>query len=98
MVSKVIYPRSTSKNQKLACGSYVKLQQLHSSSVFPVYLAIGRFVVDNETAARTIMTMITGVDSAAFDGVMISKRAHATIGARADLTDRVRGTYQKNQR
>ena len=56
--------------------------------MFPVYLAIGRFAVDNETAATTIMTMINGVDSAAFDGATLSKRARATIGARADLNIR----------
>ena len=83
MVFEVIYPQSMSvlvepcRGQNLACGSYVKLQQLRSSSVFTVYLAIGRFAVDNETAATTIMTMITGVDSAVFDGVRISKRACA---------------------
>ena len=91
MVSEVIYPRSTSVlvepcgSQNLVFGSYVRLQQLRSSSVFSVYLAIGRFAVDNETAATTIITMITGVDSAAFDGVTISKRAHATTDARADF-------------
>ena len=94
MVSEVIYPRSTSVlvepcgSQNLACGSCVKLQQLRSSSVFPVYLMIGRFAVDNETTATTIMTMIADVDSATFDGVTISKRAHATIGAQADLNIR----------
>ena len=94
MVSEVIYPRSTSVlvepcgSQNLACGSYVKLQQLRSSSVFPVYLVIKRFAVDNETSDTTIMTMITGAGSAAFDSVRISKRARAKIGARADFNIR----------
>ena len=56
--------------------------------MFPVYLAIGRFAVDSETVATPIMTMITGADSAAFDGVTISKRARAMIGARADFNIR----------
>ena len=57
MASKEIHPQSTSVlvepcgSQNLICGSYVRLQQLRSSSVFPVYLAIGRVAVDNEIAA-----------------------------------------------
>ena len=91
VVFEVIYPWSTSVlvepcgSQNLACGSYIKLQRLCSSSVFPVYLAIRRFAVDNEAAETTIMTMIAGVGSAAFDGVMISKQTRAMIGARADI-------------
>ena len=51
MVSKLIYPRSTNVlvepcgSQHLVCGSYVRLQQLRISSVFPVNLAIGLFAV-----------------------------------------------------
>ena len=69
----------------LASGSYYKLQQLRSSSAFQVYPAIGRLAGDNETAATTTTTMITGADYATFDGVPISKRARAAVGARVDL-------------
>ena len=82
-VSGVIYPRSTSVSMEpcgsriLACGSCDDLQQLRSSSVFPVYLAVRRFAIDNETAQTTIMTMITGANSAAFGDVTLSnKHAH----------------------
>ena len=91
IVSGVIYPWSTSvlmepcESRILASGSYCKLQQLRSSSAFQVYPAIGQFAVDNETAATKTTTMITGADSAAFDGVTISKRARAAVGARADF-------------
>ena len=74
----VICPRSTGASvepwgsRNLACSSYGKLRYLRSSSAFPV---IGRFVVENETATNTTMTMITGADSAAAYGAMISKRA-----------------------
>ena len=89
MVSEVIRPLSTSvamepcRSRILACRSYDKLQQLRSSSVFKVYPAIGRFAVGNETAAATTLRIITGADSATFDDVTISKRAHATVGTRA---------------
>ena len=59
----VIYPRSTGASvepwgsRNLACSSYGKLRYLRSSSAFP---AIGRFVVDNETAT---------ISSAAANGV-----------------------------
>ena len=42
----------------------------------------------NETAAMTIMTMITGADSVAFGDVTISKRARAAIGAHMDFNIR----------
>ena len=76
MASWVIYPQSTSASmepcgsQILANCSYDKLQQLRSSSHFQVYPAIWRLAVDNETATTTTMTLITGADSAAFDGVL----------------------------
>ena len=67
----------------LACGSYNKLQQLRGSSVFPVYLAVRRFAVDNKIAATT--TMLTGAGSAAANGAMISKQARAATGTQADF-------------
>ena len=79
MVSEVLYPEF----------SMQLLRQvtiyLRSSSAFP---AIGRFVIENETAMDTTMTMITGAGSAAAYGAMISKRARAATGARADFNIR----------
>ena len=78
MVSEVIYPRSTSVlvepcgSRNLACSNYGKLRYVRSSSAFP---AIGRFVVDSETATNTTTMMITGAGSTAANGATISERA-----------------------
>ena len=97
IISEVIYPRSTSVlvepcgSQNLACGSYVKLQYVRSSSAFP---AIGQFVVDNETSTNTMTTMITGAGSMAANGTTISERARARRRTRERIL--IFGNYLAN--
>ena len=62
--------RACSKSRNLACDYYSELRHIRRSLAF---LAIGRFVVDNDSVMMITTTATTGADSAAANGITVMR-------------------------